>query len=104
MNRYGAMKFYEYYFEPTGTHSTVFFQFLHKDFETGMRLKQMIESLLLGLNALYITMALLAIGGYLTHRRYKPFLVVWIALTILSMDNSLNIIYSQVSHQKQFLF
>jgi hypothetical protein len=104
MNRFGAMNFYEYYFEPTGTHSTVFFQFLHKDFETGMRLKQMIESLLLGLNALYITMALLAIGGYLTHRRYKPFLVVWIALTILSMDNSLNIIYSQVSHQKQFLF
>jgi EamA domain-containing membrane protein RarD len=49
-------------------------------------------------------MALLTIGGYFTHRSYKSFMIVWIALTILSLDNSLNIIYNQVSHQKQFLF
>ena len=104
MNKFGAMSFYEYYFEPTGTHSTVFFQFLHHDFNTGMRLKQIIESLLLGLNVLYIAVTILAVGCYLTRQRYNPFLVIWIALTILSMDNSLNILYNQASHQKQFLF
>jgi hypothetical protein len=104
MNYFGAMSFYEYYFEPTGTHSTVFFQFLHNDFITGMRMKRMIETLLLMLNALYITMALLTIGGYFTHRSYKSFLIVLVGMSILSVDNSLNILYNQVSHQKQFLF
>jgi len=103
MNRFGAMCFYEYYFEPTGRHSTVFFQFLHRDFNTGMRLKRLIETLLLGLNILYLMVALLAVGGYVAHRTYKPFLIVWIALTVLSVDNSLNVLYNQVSHQKQFL-
>jgi hypothetical protein len=103
MNQFGAMSFYEYYFEPTGMHSTVFFQFLHQDFNKGMRLKHMIETLLLGLNFVYIATALLAVGGYLTNMNYKPFLVLWIALTILSADNSLNVLYNQVSHQKQFI-
>jgi len=97
------MSFYEYYFEPTGRHSTVFFQFLHRDFNTGMRLKRMIETIMLGLNVLYLVLALLVVGGYLTHQLYRPFLIVWIALTVLSVDNSLNVLYNQITHQKQFI-
>ena len=36
LRKNGSMPFYEYYFEPTGVSSTVFFQFLHHDFDKGM--------------------------------------------------------------------
>jgi hypothetical protein len=99
----GAMSFYEYYFEPTGRHSTVFFQFLHHDFTKGMQLKRLVEQMLLGINLLYITILLLTVGCCVSKVSCKPLLIVLIALTILSLDNSLNVVYSQVTHQKQFI-
>jgi hypothetical protein len=99
----GAMSFYEYYFEPTGRHSTVFFQFLHHDFTKGMQLKRLVEQMLLCINLLYITILLLTVGCCVSKVSCKPLLIVLIALTILSLDNSLNVVYSQITHQKQFI-
>jgi hypothetical protein len=43
IKKFGAMEFYEHYFEPSGRDGMVFFQFMHTDFHTGMKLKQRIE-------------------------------------------------------------
>jgi hypothetical protein len=98
-----AMPFYEYYFEPTGKRSIIFFQFLHKDFNEGMRLKRMIELLMYAVNILLIAAVIACIALVMFKKPYKPVLFVIIALILLSLDNSLNIISNQITHQKQFL-
>jgi hypothetical protein len=103
MKSFGSMCFYEYYFEPTGKSSTVFFQFLHTDFETGMKLKVTIERLLLFINILFIGCCLMYIISHVLGMKYKPLLWIVVALLILSLDNSLNVIYNQITHQKQFI-
>ncbi len=100
---FGAMPFYEYYFEPTGKHSIVFFQFLHRDFKKGMQLRYVLELLLSIVNGSFILLCLLCIGFYATGMKYKPILYILIAMFILSMDNSLNVLYNQFVNQKQFL-
>ena len=52
----GAKKFYEYYFEPVGNDGCVFFQFLHEDFQAGMRLKWMLETLFMFLQLFFVIM------------------------------------------------
>jgi len=103
MKTFGSMKFYEYYFEPTGKSSTVFFQFLHKDFETGMKLKVIIERLMLFVNLTFLLSCVLMVGCYIFKLPYKPFMAIIIGMIFLSADNSLNIIYTQITHQKQFI-
>lgn len=46
MKKYGAMPFYEYYFEPSGKDGMVVFQFMHNDFNTGMQAKRHIETII----------------------------------------------------------
>lgn len=43
--RLTPMPLYEYYFEPVNNEGMVFFQFMHYDFEAGIRAKQIIETL-----------------------------------------------------------
>ena len=44
MKSNGCKEFYEYYFEPSGSGlSMVFYQFLHEDFDKGMKIKKNIE-------------------------------------------------------------
>jgi hypothetical protein len=103
LHYFGAMPFYEYYFEPTGKHSIVFFQFLHHDFNTGMQLRKLLELLLSLVNISFILLCFLCTGLYLAGLNYKPFAYVLMAMFILSMDNSLNVLYNQVVNQKQFI-
>lgn len=97
MKSSGAMDFYEYYFEPTGTHSTVFFQFLHKDFKKGMAIKKTIETLVLLINTIFV----IALMGSLIYHKLWYVVVV---LLVLSLLNSLVVIQSQITHQKQFIY
>jgi hypothetical protein len=103
MNYFGAMNFYEYYFEPTGKSSTVFFQFLHRDFKTGMRLKYIMERLLSIVNISFISLCILLIGCFIFNVPCKPLVWLIIAMFVLSIDNSLNTISKQIMHQKQFI-
>jgi hypothetical protein len=102
LRRNGAMPFYEYYFEPTGTFSTIFFQFLHHDFEKGMRLKKIIERTALTLNiAILVFLGVgVAVGAYTGCYRY---LLVAFLLLFTSFDNSLISVAAQLKNQKQFL-
>tara|TARA_B110000285_G_C14603442_1_gene371702 strand:+ start:76 stop:399 length:324 start_codon:yes stop_codon:yes gene_type:complete len=43
MNKHGSMPFYEYYFEPAGKTGMVIVQFMHYDYNDGMKAKKHIE-------------------------------------------------------------
>ena len=97
-----AMTFYEYYFEPTGTSSTVFFQFLHKDFEKGMRMKRQIEALVLAANVIVLLGIAVGIVAALVFRCYSVLLLAFLVL-LTGLDNSLVVILGQLKNQKQFV-
>ena len=99
---YGAMNFYEYYFEPTGKNSTIFFQFLHRDFDTGMKLKYTLERLLAIVNTFFIICIFVLFICTILKIKCTWLWYVWIGIFLSSMVNSLQIISKQISHQKQF--
>ena len=97
-----SMPFYEYYFEPTGNSSLVFFQLLHHDFDEGMRVKKRIETILVSMNVIII---ILLIGGFVIALITKRIwiLIIGVVLYATTMDNSLDVILHQIKNQKQFL-
>ena len=102
LRRNGAMTFYEYYFEPTGTSSTIFFQFLHKDFEAGMRLKNILETLMLVANVL-VVLALVAGIVALVCFQCSTVLILAGFVLVTGLDNSLTVVLNQLKNQKQFV-
>ena len=46
MKKHNCMPFYEYYFEPSGKNGMVVIQFMHKDFDKGMKAKKHFESMI----------------------------------------------------------
>jgi hypothetical protein len=98
----GSMPFYEYYFEPTGTHTLIFFQFMHRDFEKGMQVKRVIEQAMLWSNLLVLVLLLC---GVLMYFRYKSPVILLFALALLSttLFNSLEIISKMFKNQAQFI-
>jgi hypothetical protein len=102
MKRHQSMTFYEYYFEPTGVSSTVFFQFLHHDFERGMKLKVTMERTMLVFNVLIV---LLAVAGVVYLAVTGCFTVIFVALLVYltSFDNAIVVLIHQFKNQKQFI-
>jgi hypothetical protein len=102
LHYYGALPYFEFYFEPVGTNSTIFFQFLHHDFDKGMKLKRTIETLLSIVNMSFLFIALVLIICTILNIKCKWLWYVWVGLFLLSMDNSLKIIMKQITNQRQF--
>ncbi len=101
--QYGALSYSSYYYEPVGSKSTIFYQFLHRDFDKGMRLKNTIETLLSIINIGFILIAVVLILCAILNLKCTWLWYVWFVLFALSMDNSLEIIMKQITHQKQFM-
>jgi hypothetical protein len=104
MSTVGAKRFYEYYFEPTGKTSIVFFQFLHEDFDVGMKTKKLIE---LTMNCIQFSILFLVLCGIILficgYKSYSFILFIIIGgIMCTGLINSLNVIYSQITNQKQF--
>jgi hypothetical protein len=98
----GSMPFYEYYFEPTGTHNLIFFQFMHRDFEKGMQLKRVVEQAMLVSNILVVVLLLSGVFLYV-HSKQGAVLVFALLLLSTTLFNSLEIIYKMVKNQSQFV-
>jgi Kef-type K+ transport system membrane component KefB len=98
----GSMPFYEYYFEPTGTHTLIFFQFMHRDFEKGMEVKRVVERTMLAANVLVVV---LFFCGVLMYARFKSATLLIVSLLIFATAffNSLEIISKMVKNQSQFI-
>jgi hypothetical protein len=98
-----CMPFYEYYFEPTGKRSTIFFQFLHKDFKQGMKTKKIIEMLMLFISCIVMLCLCLSVILFFLNKKYWYSIVVLCFIILLSLDNSLDVICTQITNQKQFI-
>lgn len=57
----GCKDFFEYYFEPTGKSGSIFFQFQHYNFNTGMKIKKLIEYIFLSCQFFFIFMTFICI-------------------------------------------
>jgi hypothetical protein len=103
MKNNGCMPFYEYYFEPTGKRSIIFFQFLHEDFEQGMKTKKKIEMYMYILSILIMILILVSIILFLMKKKYEYALYIVFLFFLLGLDNSLDVLCNQITHQKQFI-
>jgi hypothetical protein len=96
-----CMTFYEYYFEPTGKSSLIFFQLLHHDFDQGMKTKKILEKVMLSMNVLVVLLFVAGVVLALNGRYWLMIVAIFVYLTTL--DNSLDVIVHQIKNQKQFL-
>lgn len=98
-------EFYEYYFEPSGKDGLAFFQFLHEDFETGMMVKEQIETLTERMNYLFYFLILMILILLLCKFSFSYKVIVVIIL--LYLTRFLNSGYTMVgllNAQKQSVF
>lgn len=77
------MPLYEYYFEPVNNEGVVFFQFMHRDFNKGLKAKRIIEvlfvmtQLLFFLTFLIIIYTLITCKGYISLTLLFLFISAW---------------------------
>ena len=57
----GGKRFFEYYFEPTGSKGSVFFQFQHHNFKHGLKVKELIENLMVVCQVFFLLIGYIAI-------------------------------------------
>ena len=103
LNHNGAMPLHEYYFEPTGTSSLIFYQFLHKDFKKGMKIKKHLEKIFLATNLFLWIMTLIGIILLLIKPTYGYGVLTGVILIFLfGLINPPRLLYKQIRNQKQF--
>ena len=90
MKLYNCKEFYEYYFEPSGKGlSMVFFQFLHEDYETGMKVKHIIENVFSTTQILFYLLIILILLTLIFYDK-KIALQLFLAVFILYFTKILN--------------
>ena len=95
--RAGCKDFYEYYFEPAGKGlSMVCYQFLHEDFEKGMKFKKFIETLINVAQIVFILAYILAILIFLFYSK-KIGLIFIIIISILFTTKLINPLTTQIN-------
>lgn len=97
--------FYEYYFEPVGKEGTVFFQFMHEDFNKGMASKKRIEFLFNISQILMFLLIVIAILMLLSSSKYKYILALFVVILFLTRYlNPISVNYGLYKAQKQSIF
>jgi len=98
MKKHNCMPFYEYYFEPGGKNGMVVIQFMHKNFEQGMKAKKHFETMI---NMAQYTFIFLFIISLIIFSINKTIgLVMIITVGMLFNTRFLNPIGAQLTHWK----
>lgn len=92
---------YEYYFEPVGSDGMVFFQFMHDDFEKGMRAKRIIECLF-ALTQIVVAAAIVFTIHLLVTKRNKLSIIVAAVLFFLLITRFLNPLHTNYNLYKGY--
>ena len=101
----GSKNFYEYYFEPSGGAGMVFFQFMHTDFEIGMRTKKFIETIMYLAQSFFYLMVVILLVIFITRREYFALLSIIVTLLFISkFINPLSAHNNLYNSQKQWIF
>ena len=90
----GAKSFYEYYFEPVGNDGSVFFQFLHNDYKTGLHLKYILETLFVFLQLLFVILFIIPLVLFFYFKKPLLAFVVLFVVMILFSSKYINPINS----------
>ena len=107
MKTNNCKEFYEYYFEPSGSGlSMVCFQFLHEDFNKGIKIKKMIESLMNFAQILFFILYILAILIFLYYHRTIGIILLFLITMIFftKIFNPLSMHVNLWNAQKQSIF
>ncbi len=98
-------KFYEYYFEPLGGDGMVFLQFMHSDFDEGMRLKKKIELLFTITQFIVLISLVVLISVMFTKKKIKYVIIMFLVLLYLTRFlNPHAVSYNLYKSQKQSVF
>ena len=100
------MPLYEYYFEPVNNEGVVFFQFMHKTHESGLRIKKGIEFLFILSQIIFIILFFMVIYSlYSLSSNYKYYiLIAFIVIWLTRFLNPLYVNYNVYKAYRQVLF
>jgi len=97
--------FYEYYFEPVGKEGTVFFQFMHEDFNKGIEVKKRIEFLFNTAQIVMFLLIIIAILMIFSTFKYKYiFSLIVLLLFLTRYLNPISVNHGLYKAQKQSIF
>jgi len=99
--RLTPMPLYEYYFEPVNNEGMVFFQFMHYDFDAGMRAKRLIEALFV-MTQLVVLVLLVAIVVALVYSKVMVAGGLFALLVVLFLSRFLNPMYANYNLYKGY--
>tara|TARA_B100001059_G_scaffold225960_1_gene253754 strand:+ start:47 stop:1177 length:1131 start_codon:yes stop_codon:yes gene_type:complete len=105
MNKHNCMPFYEYYFEPSGKNGMVVLQFMHKNFEEGMKAKKHFESMINMAQYTFIFLFLFSLIMFFFNKTIGIIMIIIVG--ILFNTRFINPMGTQISHwkaTKQILF
>lgn len=105
MKKHNTMPFYEYYFEPAGKTGMVVAQFMHYDYNDGIKAKKHIETVLDYCQIMFIFLFLLALV-MLKYNKIVAILMLFIIGTVFNTRflNPIGVQYQQWKATKQLLF
>jgi len=90
---FNVSRFHEYYFEPLGSNSHMFYQFIHDDFDQGMKCKNILETSNYLLHFIFFAVIILIIYYRIFKKKWNNFLLLF--LTVISSMKILNTLNSQ---------
>ena len=105
MKKHNCMPFYEYYFEPSGKNGMVVLQFMHKNFEEGMKAKKHFESMINMAQYTFFFLFLFSLIMFFFNKIIGIVMIIFVG--ILFNTRFLNPMGTQISHwkaTKQILF
>ena len=95
VKQYDCLPFYEYYFEPGKNLGMVFYQFMNKDFEKGMKVKRLLEYMMFCAQLFFILFFILCLIAYI--KKFNNRHILLLLFIILYMTRFLNPLSTQVS-------
>jgi hypothetical protein len=96
------MPLYEYYFEPVNNEGLVFFQFMHRDFNKGLRAKRIIELLFVTTQFLFLLTFLFIIYTLITCKGYYSLSLLFLFIGIW-LTRFLNPMYVNYNNYKAYM-
>ena len=101
IHRLTNMPLYEYYFEPVGNDGMVFIQFMHSDFNSGMKAKKIIEFLFVATQIVFFSIFIASITSFI-YKKYSMSSILLLVFFILFLSRFLNPLYSNYNLYKGY--
>ena len=105
MKKHETMPFYEYYFEPSGKDGMVIIQFMHKDYDKGMKAKKHFERLINYAQYLFIFLFIISLLLLSMNKVIGIIMIIFVGMLFNTRFlNPIGVQYQQWKATKQVLF